>query len=181
MGRSWLVVVALAARCLAALPAEAATPKGLEPLGFLLGDWQAEGSGKPGEARGGFTFSSSLQGHVIVRTNYAEYPATSDKPSSRHDHLMVLHAADSGEIRADYYDSEGHVIRYVGTTPTASALTLASEVVSGAPRFRLSYRLRGDGVLEGGFEIAPPGSPEAFAPYLAWTARRRSPAPIERR
>jgi hypothetical protein len=87
---------------------------------------------------------------------------------------MVLYSSEPGELRADYYDSEGHVIRYTGNTPSAGELTLVSDVVSGAPRFRLSYRLRANGVLEGRFEIAPPGKPESFGPYLTWTARRRT-------
>ena len=112
-----MLAMTFAAVVLGHVPVRAAPPKGLEPLRFLLGDWQADGGGKPGEASGGFTFASGLQERVIVRTNYAEYLAAADKPSSRHDDLMVLYAAESGEIRADYYDSEGHVIRYAGSTP----------------------------------------------------------------
>lgn len=174
--RKACVAVALAAIGFGLSPVDAAAPEGLRPLGFLLGDWRADGGGKPGEAVGGFTFAPSLQDRVIVRTNYAEYPATADKPSSRHDDLMVLYATESGQLRADYYDSEGHVIRYVGSTPSSNELTLVSEVLSGAPRFRLNYRLTPDGVLGGRFEIAPPGKPESFAPYLAWTSRRRTAA-----
>jgi hypothetical protein len=172
MGKAWVVLGALVTSGLGWPRAGAAAPKSLEPL--LLGDWQAEGGGMPGEASGGFTFVSSLQGHVVVRTNYAEYPASADKPSSRHEDLMVLYPTDSGEIRADYFDSEGHVVRYVGSTPSDGELTLVSEVSSAAPRFRLSYRLGADGVLDGRFEIAPPGKPESFGPYLAWTSRRRN-------
>ena len=165
---------ALAASGFGSSPAGAAAPKDLEPVRFLLGDWQAEGSGKPGEASGGFTFALSLQDRVIIRTNYAEYPAAADKPSSRHDDLMILYVPESGGLGADYYDSEGHVIRYVGSTPSARELILVSEVLTGAPRFRLIYRLGADGVLDGRFEIAPPGKPESFGPYLTWTARRRN-------
>ncbi len=146
--------------------------KGLEALRFLLGEWRGEGGGRPGEASGGFTFAPSLDGRVLVRTNFAEYPATADKPAFRHDDLMVLYATESGQIAADFYDSEGHVIRYDGSTPSPNELVLASAMVSGAPRFRLSYKLRADGVLEGRFEVAPPGKPEFFGPYLTWTARR---------
>jgi hypothetical protein len=168
MTMAWCVAAAVVAASM-----DAEVPKGLAPLGFLLGDWQAEGGGKPGEAKGGFAFARSLQDRVIVRTNHAEYPSAADKPSSRHDDLMVLYATESGELRADYYDSEGHVIRYVGSAPSAGELTLVSEVVSGAPRFRLSYKLGSDGLLVGRFEIAPPGKPESFGPYLAWTAQRK--------
>jgi hypothetical protein len=148
-------------------------PHPLQPLGFLLGEWEASGGGSPGQASGGFTFAAGLQGRVILRTNYADYPATSGKPAFRHDDLMVVYATEAGEIRADYYDSEGHVVRYAGTTPGTGQLTLVSEPATASPRFRLSYRLQPDGTLEGRFEIAAPGEPEAFKPYLSWTARRK--------
>jgi hypothetical protein len=174
MRNVWLAGAVLAAGALGSSSAGAQGPKSLEPLRFLLGDWQAEGGGTPGPASGGFTFAPSLQGRVIVRTNFAEYPAVAGKPASRHEDLMVFYATESGELRADYYDSEGHVIRYAGDAPSASEVTLVSEVVSGAPRFRLIYKLGADGVLAGRFEVAPPGKPESFGPYLAWTARRRN-------
>jgi hypothetical protein len=157
-----------------AIAAPAAAPKALEPLRFLLGDWQAQGAGKPGEGTGGFTFALALQDRVLVRTNYADYLARAERPSSRHDDLMVLYATDAGEIRADYYDSEGHVIRYSGTTRASGQLILVSEPAAGAPRFRLSYRLNPDGTLDGRFEIAPPGEPDSFGPFLSWTSRRTS-------
>ncbi len=176
MRRTALTSRLLVAGLVAAVPAGAATPKALEPLAFLLGDWQAVGGGAPGQASGGSSFAASLQGQVIVRTNFAEYPAT-DKPASRHDDLMVFYATPAGEIRADYYDSEGHVIRYAAGAVSRGELTLVSEATAGAPRFRLGYRLRPDGILEGRFEIAPPGNPDSFAPYLSWTARRRPDRP----
>jgi hypothetical protein len=87
---------------------------------------------------------------------------------------MVLYATEAGDIHADYYDSEGHVIRYVCTSASTTELVLVSEPSSSAPRFRLSYKLVPDGVLNGTFEVAPPGKPESFGPYLAWTSRRRT-------
>lgn len=174
MRKVWLVLTLLVAGSLGSSPAGAEAPKSLEPLSFLLGDCQAEGGGTPGQASGGFTFAPSLQGRVIVRTNFAVYPAAADKPASRHEDLMVLYATESGELRADYYDSEGHAIRYAANTSSPNQLTLVSEVVSGSPRFRLSYKLGGDGVLAGRFQVAPPGKPVSFGPYLAWTARRRN-------
>jgi hypothetical protein len=157
-----------------------APPAALGSLSFLLGEWEAQGSGAPREATGGFSFRPELQGRVIGRTNHADYPAAGGKPASRHDDLMVLYATDDGEVRADYYDSEGHVIRYSASVPGAGQLTLVSDPASSAPRFRLSYRLRTDGTLDGSFEIAPPGKPDTFQPYLSWAARRKGAAPQSR-
>lgn len=150
----------------------AAAPKELEPLAFLLGEWEAYGGGKPGVGTGNATFAFDLQDRVMIRTSYAEYPASSTAPASRHDDLMVIYATAGDAIQADYYDSEGHVIHYVVTVTAPGAVSFVSEVMSGAPRFRLNYTLGPDGLMKGEFAIAPPGNPEAFAQYLIWEARK---------
>ncbi len=150
----------------------AEVPNALEPLEFLLGEWVAAGGGAPGAATGSATFARGLQDRVIVRTSYADYPATATKPAFRHDDLMIIHAAAGGGILADYYDSEGHVIRYVVSVPAPGEALFLSEASSDAPRFRLTYQRAPDGVLKGKFEIAPPGKPEGFSPYLSWESRR---------
>ncbi|HVM94134.1 MAG TPA: hypothetical protein VMT67_15030 [Terriglobales bacterium] len=63
----------------------------------FLGTWQGAGSGQPGQGSGEFTLERHLQGGVLVRHNFAEYPATKDKPASRHDDLMVIYG--DGERR----------------------------------------------------------------------------------
>jgi hypothetical protein len=155
---------------LLAARAHAAAPKELEPLSFLIGSWTA-GGGKSGAPTGGTTFARSLQDRVILRTNYSDNPATEKGPASRHDDLMVIHAADGGSLRAEYFDNEGHVIHYVVTSAGPGEATFLSDAVPNAPRFRLSYHLAAGGVLKGEFAIAPPGSADAFSPYLSWEAR----------
>lgn len=150
--------------------ASAATPPELEPFSFLLGEWRSSGSGSPGLGEGTATFSRELQGQAIVRTSFAEYPAQDGKPASRHDDLMVIYSR-AGRVRADYYDSEGHVIRYSVRSPAPNQAVFVSDPVSGAPRFRLSYRLEKD-VLKGTFEISPSGTSEPFEPYLKWESTK---------
>jgi len=107
---------------------------------------------------------------VIVRTNYSNTPATADKPASRHDDLMVIYV-DAGHVKADYFDSEGHVIRYAVEGRPGEVVFL-SEIKPSEPRYRLTY-IRGSATtLAGTFEVAPPGKPDAFATYLSWNARR---------
>ena len=142
----------------------------LEPLGFLIGQWSASGAGQPGAGSGAATFTRSLQDRVILRTSYAEYPAAGGKPASRHDDLMVIYAAGGG-LRADYYDNEGHVIRYAVRSPAPREAVFLSDP-DGGPRFRLSYKLEATGQLRGEFAIATPDAPEAFKPYLTWESRK---------
>lgn len=169
--RAWMLVAAILASGAASV-ARAAPPPPLEPLGFLLGEWVVVGAGQPGEAAGSATFSRALGDRVILRQSCAEYPAAAGRPASRHEDLMVIHADTSGAVHADYYDNEGHVIRYAVRVPAPGQAVFASEPAPGEPGFRLSYRLEGSGRLRGAFEIAPAGDPAAFRPYLQWESRR---------
>jgi hypothetical protein len=162
----------LAAVCDAAVAGPAPAVDPLEALSFLLGTWDAgANTGKLGAGTGGTTFERSLQGRVVVRTNHAEYPATGDRPVTKHDDLMVIYAA-AGALEADYYDNEGHRIHYSISLPDTSHVVFLSEAPEGGPRFRLTYA-KGDGkTVDGEFEMAAPGHPDAFQKYLAWQMRR---------
>lgn len=171
-----LRVVALAFAVIAAAASvHAEVPKQLEPLTFLLGEWEASGGGQPGQGAGTAAFALGLQERVIIRTSYAVYPASKTAPASRHDDLMVIYAGEGGRIRADYYDNEGHVIHYTVTVAVPGEASFVSDTTSGAPRFRLSYKLGPDGLLKGEFAIAAPGKPDAFARYLVWESRKAAP------
>lgn len=147
-------------------------PKELAPLAFLLGDWEGGGSGTPGQGSGGTSFAAGLQDRVIVRTNVADIAATDKAPASRHDDLMIIYADDRGVIRADYYDNEGHVIRYGVTTAGEGQVAFTSEASANGPRYRITYQTASGGIVKGSFAVAPPGKPDAFTPYLTWDMSR---------
>src|SRR5688572_26990524 len=94
--RGVLAAVFVAAVGLAAA-GRAQTPADLSALAFLLGDWDAVGL--PRGESGAFNFSLAVQDRIIVRTNYAKYPARDGKPATRHDDLMVIFMED-GAIKA---------------------------------------------------------------------------------
>ncbi|HEY3384777.1 MAG TPA: hypothetical protein VGK32_23695 [Vicinamibacterales bacterium] len=144
-------------------------PKELAPLTFLLGDWEGGGAGTPGQGSGGTSFAAGLQDRVIIRTNFANVAATATAPASRHDDLMVIYVNDRSAVAADYFDNEGHVIRYLVTTSGVGQVTFTSEPVPGAPQYRLTYQAAPDGVVKGSFALAPPGQPGTFSPYLNWS------------
>jgi hypothetical protein len=163
---TWIGVVVLAC----AASAHAQSPRGLDALGFLVGDWDAIDSA-PGES-GAFVFSMAVQGRAIVRTSYAKYDAREGRPASRHDDLMLIFVEDDA-LKADYVDSEQHVIRYTIEPRGPREAVFLSDARAGAPRYRLTYTLGADGVLAGRFEIASPDAPpDAFKTYLAWKARK---------
>lgn len=170
MRRSMRRILALASIALLAGATVGAQGDAFEPLRFLLGDWVAVDTPK-GES-GSFSFAAAVQGHVITRTNQATYAATADRPASRHEDLLVI-ASDNGTLTADYFDSEGHVIRYAVESREPNVVTFVSVPGPHEPRYRLTYRAGADGRLVGSFEIAPPGTPDRFQPYLSWTARKR--------
>jgi hypothetical protein len=145
----------------------------LAPLRFLLGEWEAvRDSGNDGAGRA--TFSVGLQGRAITRTSFAEYPASGGRPAYRHDDLMIIYA-DADTARADYYDNEGHIIRYVVTSPRAGEAVFVSTGPQTVPHYRLTYVMAADGLQRGTFEIAPPGSPADYRTYLTWTSRMVTP------
>ncbi|HEV3140481.1 MAG TPA: hypothetical protein VGY57_08205 [Vicinamibacterales bacterium] len=141
----------------------------LAPLRFLVGEWEAVNN-PPGES-GGFSFTLAVQNRVMMRSNHAVYEATSNRPASRHDDLMVIFSDDGG-LKADYFDSEGHVIRYDVSSKRDREVVFHCAPTAKEPGYRLSYILMPEGTLNGQFEVSPPGDREAFKPYLSWTARR---------
>jgi hypothetical protein len=158
--------------CVATTATVQAAPTGLDALSFLLGTWVTANADKPGVPYGSATFARDLLDRVITRRSSAATDPVGDGPTFHHEDLMVIRADASGAIQADFYDSEGHVIRYTVTVPAPGTASFVSDAAPGAPRYRLTYRLGDDGRLAGRFEIAPPGKPEEFAPYLAWTSTR---------
>ncbi|HEY6217023.1 MAG TPA: hypothetical protein VIW74_10165 [Pyrinomonadaceae bacterium] len=141
---------------------------------FMLGSWNAAGSGSPGQGAGEFSFTFDLQNRVIVRRSHTEYPATAGRPAFAHDDLMVIYADEQQLFRADYYDNEGHVIRYaIEFSHDENTCTFVSDASTSRPRFRLVYRKIKDGELGIIFDIAPPGAPNNFKTYVEGTAQRK--------
>ncbi len=156
-----------------AAPPPVAAP--LEPLRFLAGTWRGEGDGTPGLGSGTATFAFDLDGRVLVRRNHTEYPAAGGRPATVHDDLMVIHPAPGGRaLAAIYFDNEGHVIEYddVVVSPDGKRVVLTSEVEPSAPTFRLTYAQVDASTVDVTFEIAPPGKPGAFKPYVSGRTRR---------
>ena len=162
------LTVLLAAAPLWSQPAPPAADA-FAPVRFLAGEWSGEGDGKPGAATGSASFRFDLDGKVLVRRSFADYPAANGRPASRHEDLMTVFA-EGGQLKAFYVDNEGHVIRYL-VAPVPGGAVFTSEPAPG-PRFRLTYLQKSEAVVALRFEIAPPGKPEAFSTYIEASTRK---------
>src|SRR5262249_226469 len=144
--------------------------------GPLLGTWVAEGNGAPGSGVGTFSFAFDLQKQVIVRKSHTDYPATAEHEAFAHDDLMIIYREKGAEkTRADYFDNEGHVIRYTtNISETKKTITFRSDPQPSQPVFRLTYNAGDNGRLAIKFEIAPPTAPEEFKVYVEGSAHKAS-------
>src|SRR5579863_10305408 len=82
------------------------------PLQFLVGHWTGEGNAADqGAGTGAFSFAPDLRGKILLRKNFAEYPAANGKPAYRHDDLMIIyHDSAAHDAHAIFFDSEEHLI-----------------------------------------------------------------------
>lgn len=86
---------------------------------------------------------------------------------------MLIYRAPGPGLRALYVDNENHVIQYsVTTADDPKTAVFLSDEAPGAPRFRLTYRMKSDGILAIVFDIAPPGAKD-FKTYLEGSARKK--------
>lgn len=153
-------------------------PAGWGPVEWLMGEWTGEGGGGPGQGGGSFSFKPDLQGRILVRKNRAEYPAAKERAAFVHDDLMVVFRdTPEAPLRAIYFDSESHIIRYDVEAPREGETVFVSAAEASAPRYRLTYRRVDTDRLKIKFEIAPPGKPDQFATYIEAGEARRSSKP----
>jgi hypothetical protein len=149
------------------------------PLQFLAGHWAGDGGGEPGHGSGSFSFTPDLQGKILVRKSFAEYPAANGKPAYRHDDLMIIYRdGPARQLRAIYFDNEEHAIPY-SIKPLEGGVVFVSKGLQDGPRFRLTYTRAGSERLKLTFEVAAPG--KDFTTHLEAGAHRESPPANPRR
>ena len=143
------------------------TESPFQPIEFLMGEWVGEGDGKPGESTGSFSFAWDLDKKIAVRKNHA------DLKNGVHDDLMIAYVDPTGKgMRAIYFDNEGHVIHY-SIEALPRGVRFLSDPAAPGPRFRLTYKRTAEKTISIQFDMAPPGKPDAFTPYITASARRK--------
>jgi hypothetical protein len=137
---------------------------------WLLGEWQGEGSGQPGQGDGTFSFTFELDKKVIVRKSSTEFPATDSKPKSVYEDLMVVYLDYTGNpSKAIYFNSEGHTINY-SISYRESTIILISEKIPNGPIFRLTYTLIDDNTVNTKFEMSMDG--EQFFTHIEGNSKK---------
>jgi hypothetical protein len=151
------------------------TTGGINQLSFLLGEWVGEGGGASLSAEtGGFTYSMDLQNSVMIKKNYADFAASQTRPAFRHEDLTVIYQVPGDTMRAIYFDNEGHVINYtVDIAKDKKSAVFVSPPMPQQPRFRLIQTLKDEKTMDMSFEMAPPGQPDAFSPYITAIMHRK--------
>jgi hypothetical protein len=139
---------------------------------YLIGEWVGEGNGQPGKGEGSFTFTTDLDGKVLVRKNHTAFPKTNKTPATVHDDLLYVYpASGDGSVEAIYFDNEGNSIKYK-VSYTDNSIVMISDKSATSPRFRLSYIKIDDRTVNIIFEMAMPDSPDSFRTYLEVRANK---------
>jgi hypothetical protein len=89
--------------------------------------------------------------------------------------LIMLTGTVGGESPAPLAPFQFLLGEWKGIGDQAGAtggFTFLSEIKTSEPRYRLMYTRGSATTLNGKFEVAPPGKPEEFAPYLSWASRK---------
>lgn len=142
-----------------------------EKLNYLTGNWKGEGSGKPGEGQGYFSFKPDLDNNILVRKSHSEYPAQKDKPLIVHDDLLIIYSDSSGNPgKAIYFDNEGHVINYSVTFPNDRDIVFTSDKTPSAPVFRLTYSIIDSNTVNTIFAMSQDG--KNFRTYVEGKSKR---------
>lgn len=143
----------------------------LEKFNFLIGNWKGEGSGKPGEGQGYFSFKPDLDNNILIRKSHSEYPAQKDKPLIVHDDLLIVYLNNSGNPdKAIYFDNEGHVINYSVTFPNERDIVFTSDKITNVPVFRLTYSAVDSNTVNIVFDMSQDG--ENFRTYVEGKSKR---------
>ena len=139
---------------------------------WLLGTWTGEGSGRPGQGEGTFTFALDLNNQILVRKAHSTYPAANGRPATVHDDLMIVYTPASGApSRAIYFDNEGHTINY-SISYGNDSIVLISEMMPKMPVFRLTYTLLDEKMVNTTFEVSMDG--QNFKTYIEGKSVRTS-------
>ncbi|MFT3841474.1 MAG: hypothetical protein QM723_31085 [Myxococcaceae bacterium] len=167
--RTTVCVVALAlCACATKKPILGESPEAQKfaPLSFMVGDWDGQSSGGAGPSTGTFTLGPDLQTHVLTRRGFNITNGT-----QVHEDLTVIYI-QGNDLRADYWDNEGHTVRYqVFPQPQAKQVVFESNPQGDGTQYRVTYRSLDDDHIEMKLDIGHAGSD--FQPSVSGQLSRK--------
>lgn len=145
---------------------------------FLQGKWVGEGANEQAQGSGYASFEPDLQNKVWVRHNHAEYPGANGNPTQVHDDLMIIYFdPPSGQTRAFYCDSEGHVIHYTASfSADGKHLVFLGDAPSSGPRYRLTYVITAPDRMTVELDMAQSTAPGTWQKIVAGKIRKAANA-----
>ena len=149
-------------------------PDPLRTLAFLEGTWEANTHDTAGvHVVGTYIFKPELGGHILARhvTSLTACKGPDTFDCEHKDLLYVFAEAPGQPLKAIYFDSEGHVIHYLVSTPDATTAVFLSEPSQPGPQFRLTYELK-NSIMNGKFQMHMPGQTE-WKSYLEWSGAQK--------
>jgi hypothetical protein len=115
-------------------------------------------------------FAPELKGHVLVR-RCATGCDNGPMGAGYSDILYIYKNSPDQTYRAIFFDTEGHVLQYQISTPSANKAVFLSDGSVPGPRFQLTYELVG-GTMSGKFEMLAPGG-AAARQLSAWSGAKK--------
>jgi hypothetical protein len=141
-----------------------------DKVNWLTGEWKGEGSGQPGKGGGSFSFTYDLEKNILVRKSHSEYTSNDGKSDIVHEDLMIVYFVPGGkQLEANYFDNEGHIIKYLVSVSENSVIFLSVKQ-DNAPVFRLSYTLLDQATVNVRFEMSSDGV--NFKTYVEGKSKR---------
>jgi hypothetical protein len=174
--RLGLVYWSLFAVCAEELPPDTKDP--WKPLAVLIGQWEGEVSGQPGNGKAQREYKFILNKHFIHITNRSVYPQQEKNPKGEAHEDIGFFSYDKGarKLMLRQFHIEGFVNQFALQSIAEDGRTLvfestAIENIAPGWRARETYRVLSDDEFVETFALAEPNS--GFATYSETHFRRK--------
>lgn len=148
-----------------------------EPIRFLVGAWDGEVSGQPGNGKSQREYRFVLNNRFLEVRNKSIYPAQPKNPKGEvhEDWGIISFDRSRKKLVLRQFHIEGFVNQFVGETAAENTVRFDSEAIENIPagyRARETYKMTGPNEFVERFELAEPG--KDFELYSETRFKRRS-------
>jgi hypothetical protein len=153
-----------------------AAPDKWKPVRFLVGAWEGDATGQPGNGKSQREYRFVLNGRFIEVRNKSTYPAQPKNPKGEvhEDWGMISYDRSRKTFVLRQFHAEGFVNQYAAEPAGEGPLRFNSESIENIPagfRARETYTITGPNEFVERFELAEPG--KDFEIYSETRFRRK--------